>query len=186
MRATAAWRFLPIFRLYSLSAREQWALRRNYFDIPGNRCVGTWRPRISSPRDTQPHSSAVTGSHRCELWFLWKTLIDPYLPPLHTTQLDPQQHARRFCKFWIFNSSASLNLHQQQQCRPPRSPPNAAPLPPTDTPTANEDYNAGQAVVSFTVIVKPAFTKHLEETQTASTKRVTQEKYNDILRSLPP
>jgi len=42
--------------------------------------------------------------------------------------------------------------------------PNAAPLPPTNTPTANEDYNAGQVVISFSVIVKPAFTKYLEET----------------------
>ena len=41
---------------------------------------------------------------------------------------------------------------------------NAAPLPPTNTPTTNEDYNAGQAVVSFLVIVKPTFTKYLEET----------------------
>jgi hypothetical protein len=40
----------------------------------------------------------------------------------------------------------------------------AAPLPPTNTPTINEDYNTSQAVISFLVIVKPAFTKYLEET----------------------
>jgi len=51
--------------------------------------------------------------------------------------------------------------------------PNVAPLPPTNTPTANEDYNASQAVVSFLVIVKPAFTKYLEETRNALIKRVT-------------
>jgi hypothetical protein len=50
--------------------------------------------------------------------------------------------------------------------------PNAAPLPPTNTPTINEDYNASQAVVSFLVIVKPTFTKYLEETRNASIKRV--------------
>jgi hypothetical protein len=49
----------------------------------------------------------------------------------------------------------------------------AAPLPPTNTPTTNEDYNAGQAVVSFSVIVKLAFTKYLEETRNVSIKRVT-------------
>ena len=42
--------------------------------------------------------------------------------------------------------------------------PNAAPLPPTNTPTVNKDYNAGQAVISILVIVKPAFTKYLKET----------------------
>ena len=48
----------------------------------------------------------------------------------------------------------------------------AAPLPPTNTPI-NKDYNASQAVVSFLVIVKPAFTKYLEETRNVSIKRVT-------------
>jgi len=47
----------------------------------------------------------------------------------------------------------------------------AAPLPLTNTPI-NKDYNAGQAVVSL-VIVKPAFTKYLEETRNVSIKRVT-------------
>jgi hypothetical protein len=51
--------------------------------------------------------------------------------------------------------------------------PNAAPLPLTNTPTVNKDYNAGQVVISFLVIVKPAFTKYLEETRNASIKRVT-------------
>ena len=51
--------------------------------------------------------------------------------------------------------------------------PNAAPLSPTNTPTINKDYNASQAVISFLVIVKPTFTKYLEETRNASIKRVT-------------
>jgi hypothetical protein len=85
---------------------------------------------------------------------------------------------------YIFDSTASLNLIlataiSSAPTSAPASAP-AAPLPPTNTPT-NEDYNAGQAVVSFSVTVKPAFTKYLEETRNVSTKRVTQEKYNDII-----
>jgi hypothetical protein len=41
--------------------------------------------------------------------------------------------------------------------------PNTAPLPPTNTPTINNNYNASQAVISFLIIVKPAFTKYLEK-----------------------
>jgi len=73
---------------------------------------------------------------------------------------------------YIFDSTASLNLilaiamlSSASTSAPTSAPaPNAAPLPPTNTPTANKDYNASQAVVSFLVIVKPAFTKYLEET----------------------
>ena len=81
---------------------------------------------------------------------------------------------------YIFNSTASLNLIlaivmlSAPTSAPTSAPASAptAPLPPTDTPT-NEDYNASQAVVSFSVIVKPAFTKYLEETRNVSIKRVT-------------
>ena len=73
---------------------------------------------------------------------------------------------------YIFNSTASLNLilaiaisSSTPTSTPASTPtPNAAPLPPTNTPTINKDYNAGQVVVSFLVIVKPTFTKYLEET----------------------
>ena len=78
---------------------------------------------------------------------------------------------------YIFDSTASLNLilaTAMSSSAPTSAPtPTAAPLPPTNTPTVNEDYNAGQAVVSFSVTVKPAFTKYLEETQNALIKRVT-------------
>ena len=50
--------------------------------------------------------------------------------------------------------------------------PNIAFLPSTNTSTINKDYNASQVVVSFLVIVKPAFIKYLEETQNALIKRV--------------
>jgi len=77
---------------------------------------------------------------------------------------------------YIFNSTASLNLILVivMSSAPTSAPASApvAPLPLTNTPT-NEDYNAGQAVVSFLVIVKPAFTKYLEETRNVSIKRVT-------------
>ena len=47
---------------------------------------------------------------------------------------------------YIFDSTASLNLIlviAMLSSAPTSAPaPNAAPLPPTDTPTANEDYNA--------------------------------------------
>ena len=82
---------------------------------------------------------------------------------------------------YIFNSTASLNLilaiamsSSAATSVPASAPaPNAAPLPPTDTPTINDDYNASQAVVSFLVIVKPTFTKYLEETWNAFIKRIT-------------
>ena len=51
--------------------------------------------------------------------------------------------------------------------------PNAAPLPPINTPTVNNDYNASQAVISFLIIVKPAFTKYLEETRDSLIKYIT-------------
>ena len=89
---------------------------------------------------------------------------------------------------YIFNSTASLNLilatamsSSASTSAPTSAPTSAAPLPPTNTPTANDDYNASQAVVSFSVIVKPAFIKYLEETQNALIKRVIQEKYNNII-----
>ena len=68
---------------------------------------------------------------------------------------------------YIFNSTASLNLIlvtaiSSAPTSTPASAP-AAPLPPTNTPI-NKDYNASQVVVSFLVIVKPTFTKYLEET----------------------
>jgi len=73
---------------------------------------------------------------------------------------------------YIFNSTASLNLilvtviSSSASTSAPTSTPalNIASLPPTNTPTANKDYNASQVVVSFLVIVKPTFTKYLEET----------------------
>jgi len=73
---------------------------------------------------------------------------------------------------YIFNSTASLNLtlaivmSSSASTFTPTSAlaPNIASLPPTNTPTANKDYNASQVVISFLVIVKPAFTKYLEET----------------------
>ena len=82
---------------------------------------------------------------------------------------------------YIFNSIASLNLilvtailSSTPTSIPTSTPiPNAAPLPPTNTPTINKDYNTGQAVISFLVIVKPTPTKYLEETRNASIKRVT-------------
>ena len=68
---------------------------------------------------------------------------------------------------YIFNSTASFNLILAivMLSAPTSAPASvlAAPLPPADTPI-NEDYNAGQAVISFLVIVKPAFIKYLEET----------------------
>jgi len=68
---------------------------------------------------------------------------------------------------YIFNSTASLNLILAivMSSTPTSAPASApiAPLPLTNTPT-NEDYNAGQAVISFLVIVKPTFTKYLEKT----------------------
>jgi len=68
---------------------------------------------------------------------------------------------------YIFDSTASLNLvlatvMSSTPTSAPTSAP-AAPLPPVNTPI-NKDYNASQAVVSFLVTVKPAFTKYLEET----------------------
>ena len=86
---------------------------------------------------------------------------------------------------YIFDSTASLNLilatamsssaPTSASTSAPASAPasNAAPLPPTDTPTTNEDYNASQVVISFLVIVKPTSTKYLEETRNVSIKRVT-------------
>jgi len=82
---------------------------------------------------------------------------------------------------YIFDSTASLNLilaiamsSSAFTSAPTSAPaPNIAPLPPTNTPIVNEDYNASQAVVSFSVIIKPTFTKYLEETQNALIKRVT-------------
>ena len=79
---------------------------------------------------------------------------------------------------YIFNSTTSLNLilATAMSSSTPTSAPAFAPaasLPPTNTPTINEDYNAGQAVISFLVIVKPTFTKYLEETRNVSIKRVT-------------
>jgi len=69
---------------------------------------------------------------------------------------------------YIFNSTTSLNLILATAILssvPTSAPtPTVAPLPPTNTPTINKDYNAGQVVVSFLVIVKPTFTKYLEET----------------------
>jgi len=73
---------------------------------------------------------------------------------------------------YIFNPTASLNLtpatvisSSASTSAPTSAPaPNAAPLPPTNTPTVNDNYNASQAVVSFLIIVKPTFTKYLEET----------------------
>ena len=75
---------------------------------------------------------------------------------------------------YIFDSTASLNLILVTaiSSAPTSAPASAPALPPTNTPT-NEDYNASQAVVSFLVIVKPAFTKYLEETRNVSIKRVT-------------
>jgi hypothetical protein len=69
---------------------------------------------------------------------------------------------------YIFNSTVSLNLilvivmlSFMSTPVPTFVPiPNTAPLP----PTINKDYNASQAVISFLVIVKPAFTKYLKET----------------------
>ena len=68
---------------------------------------------------------------------------------------------------YIFNSTTSLNLILVTAILSTPTSASAsapvAPLPPTNTPI-NEDYNAGQVVVSFLVIVKPTFTKYLEET----------------------
>jgi hypothetical protein len=68
---------------------------------------------------------------------------------------------------YIFDSTASLNLIlviamlSSASTSTPTSVsiPNAALLP----PTINKDYNASQAVISFLVIVKPAFIKYLKE-----------------------
>ena len=47
--------------------------------------------------------------------------------------------------------------------------------------TTSEFYNAARAISAFSVTVKPAFTKYLEETRKNSTKRVTQDKYDDLV-----
>ena len=73
---------------------------------------------------------------------------------------------------YIFNSIASLNLILVIVILSSAPIPNAAPLPPTNTSTINKDYNTGQAVISFLVIVKPTPTKYLEETRNVSIKRV--------------
>ena len=68
---------------------------------------------------------------------------------------------------YIFNSTASLNLILaivMLSFAPTSAPiPNVAPLPSTNTSTANKDYNTGLAVVSFLVIVKPIFITYLEK-----------------------
>ena len=55
-------------------------------------------------------------------------------------------HAFSVSSEYIFNSTASLNLIlaiAMSSSAPTSAPaPNAAPLPPTNTPTANKDYNA--------------------------------------------
>jgi hypothetical protein len=43
------------------------------------------------------------------------------------------------------------------------------------SPTADDSYNVSCAISAFLVIVKPAFTKYLEETRVNLIKRVTIE-----------
>ena len=47
--------------------------------------------------------------------------------------------------------------------------------------TADDSYNVSHAISAFSVIVKPAFTKYLEETRANLIKRVTQPKYDDLV-----
>ena len=47
--------------------------------------------------------------------------------------------------------------------------------------TADDSYNVFYAIPAFLVIVKPTFTKYLEETRVNLIKRVTQSKYNDLI-----
>ena len=47
--------------------------------------------------------------------------------------------------------------------------------------TADNSYNTSHAILAFSVIVKPAFTKYMEETRDNLTKRVTQPKYDDLV-----
>ena len=47
--------------------------------------------------------------------------------------------------------------------------------------TIDDSYNVSYAIPTFLVIVKPAFTKYLEETRVNLIKRVTQSKYNNLV-----
>ena len=68
------------------------------------------------------------------------------------------------------------------------SVPNPAPISTfniTALPSSlTEYYNASWAIPTFSVIVKPAFIKYLEETRKKSIKHVLQDKYNDFVSQL--
>jgi len=61
--------------------------------------------------------------------------------------------------------------------RVPTSTSNTTTLPSSLT----KYYNASQAIPAFSVIVKPTFTKYLEETRKKLTKRIPQDKYDDLM-----
>ena len=54
----------------------------------------------------------------------------------------------------------------------------------TTLPSLTEYYNAFQAIPPFSVTVKPAFIKYLEESRKNLIKHITQDKYNDFISQL--
>jgi len=66
----------------------------------------------------------------------------------------------------------------------PASAPNPAPTSASNTTLSSsltEYYNASRAIPAFSVIVKPTFTKYLEETRKKLIKRVPLDKYDDLI-----
>ena len=57
----------------------------------------------------------------------------------------------------------------------------SAPNTITSPSTADDSYNISRAIPTFLVIVKPTFTKYLEETKVNLIKRVTQPKYDNLV-----
>ena len=100
------------------------------------------------------------------------------------TQLNSQQDAGLICKFWIYiNLITSLNLTliivilTSATTSVTTSTPNTI----ASSFTADNSYNISYTISAFSVVVKPAFTKYLEETRVNLIKRITQPKYNNFI-----